>query len=116
MRYRDVPYVLCHLVNPWVEEAAEVVYKNANVYTDTSGLCGPPRLPLYPRMAEIARRRLEELIVTVGSVDRILYGSDWPLEPISAAVDRILQLPLAAEEKERILGANARALFRRGLP
>lgn len=116
VRYRDVPFVLCHLGNPWVEEAAEVVYKNANVYTDTSGLCGPPRLPLYPRMAEIARRRLEELIVTVGSVDRILYGSDWPLEPISAAVARILQLPLAEEEKERILGGNARALFRRGPP
>lgn len=113
VRFRDVRFVLCHLGNPWVEEAAEVVYKNPNVYTDTSGLCGAPTLPFYGRMTERARRRLENLIVTVGSVERILYGSDWPLEPLSVAVDRILRLPISPEEKDRILGGNARALFGR---
>ncbi|MGI0131908.1 MAG: amidohydrolase family protein [Thermoplasmata archaeon] len=113
VRFRDVRFVLCHLGSPWVEETAELVYKNENVYTDTSGLCGPPRLPYYARMVERARRRLENLVVSVGAVDRILYGSDWPLEPIATAVDRILGLPLSDEEKERILGGNARRLFHR---
>ncbi|MCI4367498.1 MAG: amidohydrolase family protein [Thermoplasmata archaeon] len=111
VRFRDVRFVLCHLGNPWVEETAELVYKNENLYTDTSGLCWSPRLPLYDRMVERARRRLENLVSTVGSVDRILYGSDWPLESLELAVSRILGLSLDDGDKEKILGANARKLF-----
>lgn len=112
VRYRDVQFVLCHLGNPWVEEAAEVVYKNANVYTDTSGLLASPRVRYFPKMLERARRRLYNAIVTIGAPDRILYGSDWPLESIATAVELIEKLDLPLEDREAILGLNASRLFR----
>jgi uncharacterized protein len=112
VRYREVQFVLCHLGNPWVEEAAEIVYKNSNVFTDTSGLLASPRVPYFPRMLERARRRLLNAIVTIGNPDRILFGSDWPLESIATAVELIDRLDLPAEDREAILGRNAARLFR----
>jgi uncharacterized protein len=113
-RYRDVRFVLCHLGNPWVEEAAEVVYKNPNVYADTSGLLGPPTAPYFARAVELCRARLRDAIVTVGSPERFLYGSDWPLEELGTAVALIERLDLPEEDRDAILGGNARRLF--GLP
>ncbi len=112
VRYRDVPIVLCHLGNPWIEEAAELVYKNENVYTDTSGILWHPRLPHFDRMVERARSRLEGAIAEVGDVSRFLYGSDWPLESIALAVRLIQRLDLPPRDREAILGGNARRLFR----
>src|SRR5947199_334801 len=34
----DTRFVLCHVGNPWVADAAEVIYKNMNVWADLSGL------------------------------------------------------------------------------
>ena len=36
--HRNVSLVICHLGNPWLVDCMEVVYKNANVYADFSGL------------------------------------------------------------------------------
>ncbi len=112
VRYRDVPFVLCHLGNPWVHEAAELVYKNENVYADTSGLLAHPSAPLFDRMVAQSRRVVEQAIVTVGRSDRFLYGSDWPLEELQVAVALIESLDLPEADRRKILGENARRLFR----
>ncbi|MCI4349959.1 MAG: amidohydrolase family protein [Thermoplasmata archaeon] len=112
VRHREVRFVLCHLGNPWVEEAAEVVYKNENVYADTSGLVWSPRLPFYDAMVERAQRRLANAIATMGTADRVLYGSDWPLESIALAVKMVEGLDLPSSARAQILGGNARKLFR----
>jgi uncharacterized protein len=110
-RYRDVRFVLCHLGNPWVPEAAEVVYKNENVYADTSGLLAHPSVPYFERMRAQARQVVYGAIVTIGRPDRILYGSDWPLEELSVAVDLVESLDLPGPDREQLLGGNARRLF-----
>ena len=116
VRFRDVRFVLCHLGNPWVEELAEVVYKNTNVYTDTSGLLANPAVPYFHQMLQRAQRRLTNAIAAMGDVHRVLYGSDWPLESIEMAVGLIEGLDLPSEDKDRILGENARQLFRIDAP
>jgi len=114
VRFRDVPFVLCHFGNPWVDEAAEIVYKNRNVYADTSGLLAHPSHPLFERMVKLCRRRLLEGILMVGSADRILYGSDWPLLDLQVALSLVTSLDLTETDRDAILGGNARRLF--GLP
>ena len=110
-RYRDVRFVLCHLGNPWIGEGAEMVYKNENVYADTSGLLPHPSAPYFDRAIVQARQEIYNALVTVGHPDRILYGSDWPLEELSVAVSLIDRLDLPAADREAILGGNARRLF-----
>jgi predicted TIM-barrel fold metal-dependent hydrolase len=112
VRFRDVRFVLCHLGNPWIEELTEVVYKNSNVYTDTSGLLANPGVPYFRQMVGRAQRRLANALAAMGDVHQVLYGSDWPLESIETAVGLITGLDLPEEDKNRILGENARALFR----
>jgi predicted TIM-barrel fold metal-dependent hydrolase len=114
VQYREVRFVLCHLGNPWVEEAAEVVYKNRNVYTDTSGLLANPRTPHFDRMVVRAREVLQNLVDTIGSPERILYGSDWPLESLAMAVSLVEGLDLPPSDRFAILGGNARTLFGEG--
>jgi predicted TIM-barrel fold metal-dependent hydrolase len=111
VQYRDVRFVLCHLGNPWVEEAAEVVYKNSNVYTDTSGLLGHPDTPHFDRMVARSRAVLQNVVDTIGTTERILYGSDWPLESLANAVSLVDGLDLPPSDRAAILGGNARRLF-----
>jgi predicted TIM-barrel fold metal-dependent hydrolase len=113
VRFRDVRFVLCHLGNPWVDEAAELVYKNENMYTDTSGLLAHPRTPRFERMVERTREVLQGFVDTLGSVDRVLYGSDWPLEALPTAVSLVDRLDLPESERNAILGGNAFRLFGR---
>ncbi len=111
-RFPELRLVLCHLGNPWIEEAAEIVYKNPNVYADTSGLLPPPSSPYFRRARELALRRVEEVVVSTGKPERFLYGSDWPLAEIRASVDLVERLKLEPGDVERILGENAAGLFR----
>ena len=115
-RYRDVTFVLCHLGNPWIDEAAEVVYKNPNVYADTSGLLPAPSTPYFEASVEQAREQVQRAIITTGAPERFLYGSDWPLEELELAVDLIESLRLRAEDIAKILGGNAARLFKIGDP
>jgi uncharacterized protein len=113
VRWRSVRFVLCHFGNPWMEEAAEVTYKNENVYADTSGLLNP-FAENYNGQIRRMRTRLHHAILAVGDVSKVLYGSDWPISSIADAVGLVEGLELPRPDKERILGANARDLL--GLP
>jgi len=110
VRWRSVRFVLCHVGNPWMEEAAEVTYKNENVYTDTSGLLNP-FAEHYPAQVQRMRTRLHHAILAVGDVGKVLYGSDWPISSLADAVGLVEGLDLPREDKERILGGNARELL-----
>jgi uncharacterized protein len=113
VQWRTVSFVLCHVGNPWMEEAAEVAYKNENVFTDTSGLLNP-FAEHYEGQIQRMRTRLHHAILAVGDVGKILYGSDWPISSIADGVGLVDGLDLPRPDKERILGGNARELL--GLP
>jgi uncharacterized protein len=115
-RFREVRFVLCHLGNPWIAEAAGVLYKNSNVFADTSGLLPPPTTPYFTAATERAREEIQGAIVATGAPERFLYGSDWPLESLELAVDLIESLRLRAEDIAGVLGANAVRLFRIPVP
>jgi uncharacterized protein len=115
-RYRDVDFVLCHLGNPWIDEAAEVVYKNPNVYADTSGLLPHPLSPYFEDAADQARESIRRAVVATGAPERFLFGSDWPLEALETAAALIEGLRLREEDRARILGENAAQLFDLGRP
>ena len=110
-RFRDVRFVLCHLGNPWIEEAAELVYKNPNMYVDTSGLLPPPSARYFERAVERCQERIYDAIVTTGLPNRFLHGSDWPLEELGLSAQLIEGLDLPAEDRAAILGGNAQELF-----
>jgi predicted TIM-barrel fold metal-dependent hydrolase len=109
-----VRFVLAHLGNPWLTEAAEVVYKNINVWADLSGLAVGDEQAFT---AEERRETLQEVVEAVRRAfryaerpNRFVYGSDWPLAPM-AAYRRFLSSAIPELHHPQVFRDNARALF-----
>ncbi|MEK6543442.1 MAG: amidohydrolase family protein [Elusimicrobiota bacterium] len=82
-----VDFVLAHCGNPWIESAAEVAYKNPNVYLDGSAmLIG--NLDEQP-ITDVDTYMVKSLAWVFGYVEdpkKLMFGSDWPLTDIPSAV------------------------------
>lgn len=113
--YPETNFVIAHCGCPWFADAAEVVYKNANVWADLSGIFVGDAA-VFAALAARGRlqrtvERLREALEYTERPDRFLYGSDWPLAPMAAY--RAFLAPLLDDPAWRGLrAANARALFR----
>ncbi len=113
--YPDTDFVIAHCGCPWFVDAAEVIYKNANVWADLSGLfvgdaAAFAALAARGRLQRTVER-LREALEYAERPDRFLYGSDWPLAPMAAY--RAFLAPLLDDPTwQAVRAANARALFR----
>jgi predicted TIM-barrel fold metal-dependent hydrolase len=111
----DCKFVMCHVGNPWMTDAAEVIYKNMNVWADLSGLMVGDDGAFA---SEEGREAAAELAHAIQSAiryserpNRFLYGTDWPLAPM-AAYREFVREAVPAEYHELVFQENARVLFR----
>ena len=112
--YPDVRFVICHLGNPWFQDAAEVLYKNDNVYADISGLTLGD---FHYEFERYMLQRVRDMISYMGDPARqLMYGTDWPLAGMRSYRRFFDSLELSDEAKEGIAWRNAAALFRIDLP
>jgi predicted TIM-barrel fold metal-dependent hydrolase len=109
-----VRFVLAHLGNPWLTDAAEVVYKNDNVWADLSGLLVGDEAFFRAGANQDAIRQVAE---GVGKAlrysekpDRFLFGSDWPLVPM-APYRRFIESIVPEAHRQAVFEGNARSLF-----
>jgi predicted TIM-barrel fold metal-dependent hydrolase len=110
-----VRFVLAHLGNPWLLDAAEVVYKNVNVWADLSGLV------VGDETTFTSEERREALLDVAAALrqafryaerpNRFLFGSDWPLAPMSAYRDFVAAV-IPEVYRPQVFEDNARSLFR----
>jgi predicted TIM-barrel fold metal-dependent hydrolase len=116
----DVRFVLAHLGNPWLMDAAEVVYKNANVWADLSGLfvgsdhviqemIDAAKLP--DSAAGLAFADVKKAIGYVESYKKFVYASDWPLVPMGA-YRRLIESLIPKEHHQEIFRTNAEHVFK----
>lgn len=117
--YPEVRFVLAHFGNPWLLDAAEVVFKNDNVWADLSGLyvgdekalnealtADPPR----DVAAGVLISDLKKAFEYIEGFDRILYGSDWPLAPMPV-YRRFAESIIPSQHHEKVFRANAEEVF-----
>ena len=114
----DVRFVLAHFGNPWLIDAAEVVYKNENVWADLSGLIVGDESTFEGHFQ--ARKPVPEIASTItyvrdairytGKTDRFLYGSDWPLAPM-ASYRKLIEAIVPEAARQAVFQDNAKALF-----
>jgi hypothetical protein len=100
--------IMAHLGNPWFVDAAEVLYKNPNVYADISGLVvGASLKTSYGRLM---KQRIEELMA-YASPQKLLYGSDWPLTSMKPYIEFAKSLTMSRGDREMVFYKNAARLF-----
>jgi predicted TIM-barrel fold metal-dependent hydrolase len=108
--FPEVKLVMCHLGNPWFLDAAEVLYKNENVFADISGLT------LGDFTAEFERNtldRVRDMIQYMGDPGRqLMFGTDWPLVGMKSYIKFFNDLDLTDEQREAIAWKTAARLFK----
>lgn len=102
--FPDTTFVMAHLGYPWFLDAAEVLYKNDNVYADLSGLTLGPKYPTH------LRQRLLGAIEYVENPEKFLYGTDWPLAPMKQSIT-FMKKVIPKSEHRKFFYANAKKVY-----
>lgn len=108
--YPSVTFVMCHLGNPWFQDAAEVLYKNDNVLADISGLVLGSFDYEFERYVAM---RVKEMITYMGDPgEQLMYGTDWPLVEMGPYFKFLRELEFSQEQFEHIAWKTAARVFR----
>lgn len=102
--YPGINFVIAHLGFPWHRDAAEVIYKNPNVYADISGF-------VYNEFGLISEssfgKMIEEVLDITGNADKLLFGTDAPISNQKSYVSAASKLL-----PEQIFYENAKKVFK----
>ena len=110
---RNVRFMICHLGDPWVMDAAEVVAKNPNVYADLSGLVVGDRQKFDRFLNEpLFMDHFRRALVYADNYEKMLFGTDWPLAPIDVYIDFIKHL-IPEKYHDEVFYRNAFQVFPR---
>lgn len=107
IKFRKTNFVIAHLGNPWIRDAAEVVYKNENVFVDLSAFC----IGKVEKVPKFVYNDIEYAWEYVGNPEKFLYGSDWPLVKMGDYIP-IIQKAIPEESHTKVFYENAKRLFR----
>lgn len=111
VKHPNMTIVIAHLGNPWVETAAEIVYKNDNVYADISAF-------LIGDLSKVSESNINEYIVKpvrwafgfIENPKKLMYGTDWPLADMKSYIQAIKRA-IPEESWEDVFYNNARDVF-----
>jgi len=105
----EVSFLICHLGNPWIRDCMEVVYKNANVFCDFSGLVLGN---FNDRFESYMRKQVQEMLLYGVQPEKCLYGTDWPISSIESYLEFMDELRMPPRDRRMIMYENAIRLFR----
>lgn len=108
----NVRFVIAHCGNPWIESAAEVAYKNPNVYLECSAM-------LAGDLNQLPRETVDTYVVRpiswifgyVEDPGKIMFGSDWPVTNIKSYVDAYKRA-IPKEHWRAVFHDNAARVFK----
>lgn len=110
-RFPHVSFVICHLGNPWIVDAAAVMDKNPNVSADLSGLLeGKQDMDQYLAEKSGYLEHIRTWLQYLDSYDRLLYGTDWPLAHEEDTI-RLVQAVIPERHWEKVFYENARRIY-----
>lgn len=83
--YPNMNFIIAHMGYPWHRDAAEVCYKNDNVYADISGFVyGKFGLSDHSKF-----RKVLNSFLRIASTEKLLFGTDWPISDQKSYRDTI---------------------------
>lgn len=83
--YPNMNFIIAHMGFPWHRDAAEVCYKNSNVYSDISGF-------VYGNFTGddmVKFKKVLEEFLDIAPSDRLLFGTDWPISNQDSYLDAL---------------------------
>jgi uncharacterized protein len=105
--FPDVTIIACHAGWPWVTEMVAVMRKHPNVYAEFGGLA--PKYVLAQNTGWEVMHRFMNSVLS----EQILFGTDWPVYRMDAALEEWRAGDLKPHVLDRLLGQNAARLLGR---
>ncbi|NQU08451.1 MAG: amidohydrolase family protein [Candidatus Abyssubacteria bacterium] len=112
-RFPDLKIVMAHMGNPWLRDAAEVIYKNENVHADLSGLITGLEERYKKEYRERLLDQLESAIYYCGA-DHLMFGTDYCLASHADSLEFFSKLRIKKSDMNNFLYKNALKLYGRG--
>ena len=108
----ELKIIIAHMGHPWNRDAAEVCYKNKNVYADVSGF-------VYGKFSEADHsnffKMLYEFKAIAGGTEKMIFGTDWPISNQKAYMKELKTFAFCSdmtkEERKEVMGLRAAKLF-----
>lgn len=110
VKFRNVNFIIAHFGDPWIMDAAEVAYKNPNVYIDLSGLIVGSKPEIDAFNVEDFVGRIRRGMVYLNDYKKLLYGTDWPLVDTDEYLKFMMEI-VPNEHHEDVFYNNAFNLF-----
>ncbi len=104
--YPNCKVVLAHMGRGAEDTVARLAARYANLYCDTSVWLGDLGKPGHPSVTEGV-----DIIRRIG-VDRVLFGTNYPMYDPLEHVDMLRRMPVTEDERRRISAGNYRRVFR----
>jgi predicted TIM-barrel fold metal-dependent hydrolase len=107
-----VTFVIAHCGNPWFDSAAEVAYKNPNVYLECSAL-------MIGKLSEKSKESIDKLVIQpikwifdyLEDPSKLMYGTDWPLVRMKEYLD-VYKQAIPREHWNAVFHDNAVRIFK----
>ncbi len=109
-RFPDLTIVMAHMGNPWLWDAAEVIYKNENVYADLSGLITGLNERYKKEYRIKLLDQLESAIYYCGT-DHLMFGTDYCLASHADSLEFFSKLKIRKSDMDKFLYENAMKLY-----
>ena len=107
-----VRFVIGHAGNPWIESAAEVAYKNANVFIDGSGfLIGDLNRTPLEQINDYYVKPLSWISGYLEDPTKLMFGTDFPHADI-ASVITIYKRAIPQKYWQAVFHDNAARVFK----
>ncbi|KJS22232.1 MAG: amidohydrolase [Clostridiaceae bacterium BRH_c20a] len=111
VKHQDITFIICHMGVPWIMDTAELISKNHNVYTDLSGLIAGNREQIKKMQdKKLYVEYIKQGLEYASQYNKVLFGSDWPLVPISPYIEFIKDI-IPEAFHENVFYKNALAVF-----
>lgn len=108
----DVNFVIAHLGNPWIQSAAEVTYKNPNVYVEASAILIGDLSKVKPEnIEEYAVKQIKWAFGYIENPSKFMFGTDWPLVRIPDYVE-VYKKAIPKEHWNAVFHDNAARVFK----
>jgi hypothetical protein len=109
--HREVRFVIAHAGYPWFRTAAEVAYKNPNVWIEASAfMAGDPTAVDSEWLERFVIEPIRWIFGYVEDPSKLLFGSDWPLVDIPGYVDAYKQA-IPRKHWQAVFHDNAATVF-----
>jgi len=107
----ELKIVICHFGNPWMPDVGEMIYKHPNVFADISGLVAGEGAKYAEKYLESLAEKLSDAMYFAGGADKVIFGTDYPVETYSAGLKLLKKLKIDQEDVEKISYRNAMKVY-----